>query len=307
MECKICGATEVPDFRRHLRDSHHMGPWEYLGVEWSGRDLSVWDPGVGIAWRPGMVLDGIPGAVRSDPWLRALLVSESALENVLDRNLQGAASIVKSVSGPAEDTDILIVGTKPGFPPEISERNRAGIRVTKVPVPGIERVPGAWIQFEVPVTRTPVRVLFPEVTSYDLRHHARYSILNPNLTKSSRNTKRIRISGTDTCYRFWNNRDWPWTKSIFRVVDPMDPETEIGELTGITGAIVKAMILRDPEASDVFWSIWGEVRKGVPWFDDHVVLRSEVRSMGQHPAPAKFTWTPGPIGRSGRTICISVL
>lgn len=152
----------------------------------------------------------------------------------------------------------------------------------------------------------------PQVVKYDGIHHGRYNILNPS---GDRRTKRLRIPGTDTCYKFWNN-DEPFSKwkSIFRVFKGENRDNNvISQLKPLDLLTLKLVLLRNKNfMRHIFGIIKYILGNGVGVFRDSVFLGNTI-DIHSKDEKRKYTlnlsWIPKEIDQSDEpnSINLSIL
>jgi hypothetical protein len=219
---------------------------------------------------------------RSDKYFSAILSSPGLLGCSLEHDLNCILKTLRTSEKLRSDTYLGFLW-KPGYPREISERNKGAIQK---------------ISFDIPVSKDLLvtiqdrvyQILPPESCGYDVRHHSRYSILSDGTSKSTRYTKRIRVE-SEECYKFWNNRGFPEIKSIFRIVTP----GTLDQITGIPApdlCFLKQVILRNKTTSGILWRIYNEVLKYSRSLNDKVLLRNRLPIYPWGKVDFRFLWEP---------------
>lgn len=277
-KCKLCG-SEVTDLAEHLKEEHQMTPWEYSRFTAFGYNDTWISP-----WYHGCnELSGLLEKLQESTGVMAGILSFENLPHlVLSGNLFETEALLTGLLGDTESYYCL--GILPGYPKEISQRNITGIQV--IPV-SVDITPDLTVTVD---SRWTYQILLPEKTGYDMRHHNRYSILSkPN--KTTRNTKRIRLSD-NTCYKFWNN-DGLLTKSIFRLIDPVNNSVvSMNEVPRAVREILKQVILRTPETKKLLWSIYRELLRYTKKVKDTVFIKNSIISSGTSEIDMNITWYP---------------
>ena len=291
--CKICG-IEVSDLKKHLSEDHLMGTWGYREINYGYPQLSPNWPGMYLAplpeWGPKKYLayvlselSWLRREVTESKYLQAILANRKLLEYIPDRNIWSAAGLVKSLAGPKRLRENTYLGLylRPGYPKEVSERNREGLGVVSVSIP-VGR------GLKVTISGNTYIIVLPETCGYDSRHHSRYSILNPG---SSRYTKRIKLSD-NTCYKFWNT-DGPF-KTILRIQDTTGKTLETSDIPETDLFFIKQVCLRDRRISGVLWSIYQEIATYTHTLTDKVLLGNKILVNESKKLSTILTWFPEP-------------
>ena len=255
-----------------------MKTWEQAMMAWFGGSPNrVWGD---------LGRDQILEKVKTDPICQAILGTPKFLEYTPDRSILTAARLLGKVAI-SGNGNLLVPGISQGFPKEVSDRNSIALTMTKTYLP----VDIAESSVTVDIHReSKMEIALPEVVGYDMRHHNRYSILNPGKTKSSRFSRRIRIGRSDTCYRFWNPAGKPGIKSIFKVT--IDGRSV--KLSPMEAWIARSVILSVKELRDVFLAIWSEITSSVETISDQVILHGTVKNTdpGKPGTSARLEWFP---------------
>lgn len=291
--CKICG-TEVTDLKKHLAEEHLIGTWGYREFNYEYPQLSPNWPNMFLApetdWGSKKYLayilselSWLQKEVTDSKYLQAILANRKLLDYIPDRNIWGAAELVRSLAGPKRLRENAYLGLylRPGYPKEISERNRDGLGVVSVVIP-VGR------GLKVTISENTYVIVLPETCGYDSRHHSRYSILNPG---SSRYTKRIKLSD-NTCYKFWNTSG-PF-KSILRIQDISGQVLEKSDIPETDLFFIKQVCLRDRRISGVIWSIYREIATYTKVLTDKVLLGNRVLINRSKKLSTVLTWLPEP-------------
>lgn len=247
--------------------------------------------------------------ILSDKFLQLFLVDPIYYNATIPHTFDTFKSILSKKELPGRN-EIWAIDWLRGTPKIISRDNLEGVEIKDL---------GA----KYAVTSTKERITTsnryivhaPTIIGYDQVHHGRYNILNIN---SDRKTKRLRIPGTDTCYRFWNNEeDTPgeW-KSILRVTkgNADNPEENwLDRLTPENYLTLKLAILRNKTfMRSIFQIISIILAQGVGIFRDKVFLGNTVDICSMDPRKKwvlNIAWRPGdievPVGNN--IINISIL
>lgn len=152
----------------------------------------------------------------------------------------------------------------------------------------------------------------PQIVNYDSIHHGRYNILN--LT-GDRRTKRLRIPGTETCYKFWNNDgEFPQWKSILRVFKGENRENNVlQQMKPLDLLTLKLVLLRNKNfMRHIFGILRNILSQGVGIFRDSVFLGNTI-DIHSKDEKRKYilnlSWTPKEFSQMNEpnTINISIL
>ena len=303
--CKCCG-LETDNLEKHLRESHGITGWDYWSIEKLRSDLYrscqdcgspryLFSPVISGMYLPCLKCSkdseyteyitgkiyGLQSELGSSKIKQTVWGSGKIIRCSLDNTADLAVKILESgYKGKLLKDTYLGVYIKPGYPPEISERNSEGIGYLPIQIQVSKD-----LKFQIQSRK--YQILLPESCGYDVRHHARYSILSD---KAVRYTRRIRISG-DSCYKFWNNKEYPSVKSIFRIIDPGTGDT--CELSGVDLNFIRQIILRNKTTSDILWKIYNKVLKYTKNLEDWVLLRNTLPDLfPNNKLTTRITWTP---------------
>jgi hypothetical protein len=305
--CKCCG-HEVDNLGEHLKDSHGLNTWDYWEIGALRGDLWKSCPDCGTprylaspvisgfylpcpkcASKEDMIkhmttkIEELQKLSRTDKYFEAVLSSPGLLGCSLEHDVHSILNILRDHQGKLRSDIYLGFIWKPGYPKEISERNKGSIQRISLEVPVSKNL-------LVTIQDRSYQILPPETCGYDVRHHSRYSILSDGSSKSTRYTKRIRIE-SEICYKFWNNRGFPETKSIFRIVTPGTLD-QVFRIPAPDLCILKQVILRNKTTSGILWRIYNEVLKYSRSLNDKVLLKNTLPIYPWGKVDFRFSWEP---------------
>lgn len=304
--CKCCG-HEVDNLREHLKDSHGLNTWDYWEIGALRGDLWKSCPDCGTprylaspvisgfylpcpkcASKEDMIkhmttkIEELQKLSRTDKYFEAVLSSPGLLGCSLEHDIHSILNTLRDQGKLRSDIYLGFIW-KPGYPKEISERNKGSIQRISLEVPVSKNL-------LVTIQDRSYQILPPETCGYDVRHHSRYSILSDGSSKSTRYTKRIRIE-SEICYKFWNNRGFPETKSIFRIVTPGTLD-QVSRIPAPDLCILKQVILRNKTTSGILWRIYNEVLKYSRSLNDKVLLKNTLPIYPWGKVDFRFSWEP---------------
>ena len=197
---------------------------------------------------------------------------------------------------PPSRNDIWFLDWIPGYPKIISTDNLSGIKIvnlTKLYTPlelGKESIKVG--EYEIKL---------PEFTTFDSRHHSRYSVLNKN---GDRKSKRIKLG--ERCVKLYNT-DTEDVKSIFRVTKGGE-EIPVGSLSYQDYVILKLAIMRDKTFLRLVFDILEECCRVVGTLRDTVFLKNTVTLDPKHPdLSVTLLWSEESEYRDPGNINISII
>lgn len=246
--------------------------------------------------------------ILSDRYLQLFLIDPIYYEATIPHTYDTFKSVLGKKELPSRN-DIWFIDWLRGTPKVISRDNLDGIEIKDLGE-----------LYNITSTRNKINlnsysIEAPLIVKYDSIHHGRYNILN---MKGDRKTKRLRIPGTDTCFKFWNNEgegieDW---KSILRVTKQgsSDPEENVlGKMSPLDFLTLKLVLLRNKAfMKHIFQILSILLQQGIRTFADHVFLGNtiDICSMDEkRKYNLVLSWKPIPLNeqQEENTINISIL
>lgn len=214
-------------------------------------------------------IDEFYDRILNDRYLQLFLIDPVYYEATIPHTYDTFKAVLGKKDLPSRN-NIWFLDWMRGIPKIISGENLDGILVKDLGE-----------LYKITSTPTEIRVnkwviTTPQIVNYDSIHHGRYNILN--LT-GDRRTKRLRIPGTDTCYKFWNNDgEFPQWKSILRVFKGENRENNVlHQMKPLDLLTLKLVLLRNKNfMRHVFGIIRNILSQGVGVFRDSVFLGNTI-------------------------------
>lgn len=242
--------------------------------------------------------------ILSDRYLQLFLIDPIYYEATIPHTYDTFKSILGKKDLPSRN-DIWFIDWLRGTPKIISRDNIDGIEIKDL---------GSL--YNITSTKDKIvvnsyQIEAPMIIKYDSIHHGRYNILN---MKGDRKTKRLRIPGTDTCFKFWNNegKNEEW-KSILRVtkVGGNPEENVLDSMSPLDFLTLKLVLLRNKNfMRSIFQLLSILLSQGIRFYADSVFLGNTI-DMCSMDEKRKYnlnlSWTPKPKQAEENTINISIL
>lgn len=233
-----------------------------------------------------------------DRYYQLFLVDDIYPHTTFPHTFKVFKKVVNSLDPPSRN-DFWFLDWVPGFPKIISIDNLPGIKIVNLTryYNPIEVEKG-----ENKITVAGYDIIMPEFTTFDVRHHSRYSVLNKN---GDRRSKRIKIG--DKCMKFYNTAE-DGTKSIFKIMKGDEP-ISIRSISYQDLVIIKLAIMRNKSFLKLILEVLEEVCKGCSEFRDTVFLKNTVYMNPKKASAPKVTvtWTELSKERLDNEINISIL
>lgn len=239
--------------------------------------------------------------ILSDRYLQLFLIDPIYLESTIPHTYDVFKSVLSKKDLPSRN-NIWFLDWIPGVSKSICLGNLQGINIKDLG----ELYNITSTKEKISVNKFSIAP--PQVVKYDGIHHGRYNILNMN---GDRKTKRLRIPGTDKCYKFWNNPEDSW-KSILKVVKDGKEENAFDSLKPLDFLTLKLCLMRNKNyMRSIFQIISYILSQGVGVLKDEVFLKNtiDICSMDEkRKYTLNLSWTPKKnTEKKENTINISIL
>lgn len=204
--------------------------------------------------------------ILGDRYLQLFIVDDIYFNNTLPHNYETFKRVISLLDPPSRN-DIWFLDWSPGFPKIISTENLAGLKIvnlTKFYEP---------IDFgkDSDIVRVgEFEILMPEPSTFDIKHHSRYSVLNNS--KAARKNKRFKVG--NRCVKFYSTED-ETVNAIFRIKKNGEDITA-RNLTYQEFVIIKLAIMRNKNFMRLIFDIVLEISKFVSFVRDSVFLKNTV-------------------------------
>lgn len=257
--CYKCGSPKTP-LTFLIPDYYYIPCWECLGARERKAMIKSLQEEIGEFY----------DKILSDRYLQLFLIDPIYYEATIPHTYDTFKSVLGKKDLPSRN-NIWFIDWLRGTPKTISRENLEGIEIKDL---------GELYN----ITSTPSKITVnkwtlpsPQVVNYDSIHHGRYNILNLN---GDRRTKRLRIPGTETCYKFWNNDEqtYPQWKSILRVFKGENREVNaLSQMKPLDFLTLKLVLLRNKNfMRHVFGIVKSILSQGVGTFRDSVFLKNTI-------------------------------
>lgn len=299
--CPLCG-EETTDFEQHLKEEHYLTlrsyyemdpPWPIEGSE-NRHPLTYIDPelyfipkwdSLRSQYEKKQVVASIQSAVHdyfskilSDRYLQMFLVSPFYFENTLSHTYEEFKDVLKEKK--QDRNKIWFLDWKPGYPKVICKENLNGIMSVLIDNyykvdSGKDKISiNSWV------------IDFPDMVTYEPRHHSRYNIFNLKGGGDRRDTRRLRIGDTE-CLKFKNNPNG--THSILKLHDLEGNSVNLSE-QDLT--VTKLVLMRNKHFMRILGSVLEELVKNVSVLSDSAFLRNTVSINPKKDIKFNLMWTP---------------
>lgn len=216
-----------------------------------------------------------------------LSLTQSQRENLLPKNIEiqseNLLSLKRRTENRIEKSSIFQVTNTLGRSSEISSRNldALGMKVSDLKVS--ESSSGMW-----KIGETGFYVSLPEVIQFDSKHHSRGSILNP---AAKRTTRRLRLSESGECIKFWNVSNLI-PKTILFLSNGLGELVSFQDLPEETKWKIKFGILKTKPLLTRIFEIYNELLKYVIFLEDSVFLLNSIDiPLSQGTSGFTLTWS----------------
>ena len=205
--------------------------------------------------------------------------------------------VVNSLDPPSRN-DVWFLDWLPGYPKLINLENLPGLTIVNLTkiygVPAISADSTKIGDFEI---------FMPEPSTFDPKHHSRYSILN-NAT-DSRKSKRFKVG--DRCIKFYNTEDSN-VKALFRIKKNGEDIT-VRNLTYQDFVVVKLAIMRNKNFMRLIFDVILELSKYVNFLRDSIFLKNTVTLNPKEgdQLGASIIWTALSEYKDQNTVNISII
>lgn len=215
--------------------------------------------------------------ILGDRYFQLFIVDNIYFSNTLPHEYSVFKKIINSLSPPSRN-DIWFLDWIVGYPKVISLENLQGLKIVNL----------SSIYKNIVLDKDLIQVgdyeiHFPEVVSFDLKHHSRYSILNK---RGDRKSKRIKLG--DHCIKFFNT-DNDNIKAIFKLTKNGN-EVAIRSLSYQDYAVIKLAIMRNKTFLKLVFDILTEITRFVKVYRDSVFLKNTITIDPKKEVSVNFIW-----------------
>ena len=232
------------------------------------------------------IIDGILRNIREfyyskilgDRYFQLFIIDPIYFRNTLPHEYSVFKKVIGHLNPPSRN-DVWFLDWLPGFPKIISLDNLSGIQLVN-----LSELYDIDNQDPNKIIIGDYEIDFPELVTYDSKHHSRYSLFNK---ARSIKTKRLKIG--NKCIKFYNTEK-PNVKSIFRLLKNGE-EINIGSLRKQDFAIIKLAIMRNKTYLRLVFEVVLEILKSCGKFRDTVFLRNSVCMDPKKEKIFNFFWT----------------
>lgn len=268
--CHRCAEPRRPLTYRE-RDVYYLPCWDCLG----SRKLDIREARAGI----DLNIKDYYSRVQGDRYLQLYLIDDIYFQNTFPHDYSEFKKVLGKLDLP-DRKDIWFLDWVPGFPKLVCTQNIQGLKIVNLSKLYNIQSSGKILQIN------DYQVNFPETTKYDVRHHARYNVINP---ESDRRTKRLRIPGTPDCVKFYNNQG-P-SKSIFRITR-QGKEVNLEDIEYQDLVVLKLCLLRNKVFLKQIYDIVYEILDYTGTYKDAVFLKNTITLDPTKTLGLTLTWTP---------------
>lgn len=234
--------------------------------------------------------------VMGDRFLQMFLITDVYFKSTLGHTYEDFKNTLKLL--PKKDRNkIWFLDWLPGFPKIISPRNIDGIKV--VPIDNAYDVKSEKDKIQI----NSWEIRYPEIVSYDKRHHSRYNIFNISGNRI-RETKRLRLGNGGACIKFSNNPN-SQAKTLFPIYFK-DSDTRVYSLSEQDLTVTKLVLLRNKTFMKLICSMVDDLCKNINTLSDSIFLRNTVEVNPEKTLLLNISWLPQGI-RENFDINISIL
>lgn len=320
--CKLCGYifdenNLEESIETHLQEKHYMGYQDYyesitLGTPY----IECWKCGspryILSPWKSGVYLPCPccvnPGNKQSIQEMRSDLYSkvkeyqskilksryyqyilsltqiqrEKFLPKDIELQSENLLSLKRKTGNRIDKSSIFEVRNTLGRSSEISDRNLDALEMKVSELKVSENSLGLW-----KIGDTGLYVRLPEIVPFDPKHHSRGSILNQ---AAKRTTRRLRLSETGECIKFWNVPNLV-TRTILSLQDESGNLVSYQDLSEDIKWKVRFGILKTKQILSRIFEIYNELLKYVMYIEDSVFLLNSIEiPVGQVNMKFKLVW-----------------
>ena len=201
--------------------------------------------------------------ILGDRYLQLFIVDDIYFRNTLPHDYGTFKKLINSLEPPSRN-DVWFLDWLPGFPKIISIDNIAGLKIVNMN----EKLNIVYEKDYIKIGDYTIK--FPEIISYDSKHHSRYNIFNKN---GNRRAKRLKIYG-DKCIKFFNTED-DNVKSIFKVTKSGE-DVSMKSLSREDFVLMKLCIMRHKPFLKLVFDVLQEMLKGTGVYSDSVFLKNTI-------------------------------
>jgi hypothetical protein len=217
--------------------------------------------------------------ILGDRYLQLFIVDDIYFKNTIPHDYSVFKKILNSMDPPSRN-DIWFLDWIPGYPKIISLENISGLKIVNINnnCKDIETSNN-----HIKIGEYDIE--FPELVSYDSKHHSRYNLFNKN---SNRRAKKLKFAG-DKCIRFFNT-DNDNVKSIFKLTKNGE-EVAIRTLSHKDFVLIKLTLMRNKVFLKLIFDIILEIIKNSSVVKDSVFLKNNILVDPSKNLEFSFTWT----------------
>ena len=217
--------------------------------------------------------------ILGDRYLQLFIVDDVYFRNTIPHDYSIFKKILNSMDPPSRN-EIWFLDWIPGYPKIVSLDNISGLKIINLSN-DCKDIESSSDKIKV----GEYEIEFPELVSYDSKHHSRYNLFNKN---SNRRAKKLKFAG-DKCIRFFNT-DNDNVKSIFRLTKNGE-EVAIRTLSHKDFVLIKLTLMRNKIFLKLIFDIILEIVKNSKIFKDSVFLKNSIVVDPSKDIEFRFTWT----------------
>lgn len=220
--------------------------------------------------------------ILGDRYYQLYIIDSIYFRSTLPHNYSEFKEVLGNMNLPSRN-DIWFIDWKLGYPKTINLQNINGLKIINLSD-----------YYKVESSKNSLRinnyeVILPEILPYDVRHYSRYNLINQT---SDRRTKRLKMTSSNNCVKFYNNLKSPF-KSIFQIVKYDTKEKiELEDLTYQDYVIIKLALLRNKTFVRLIYDIIFEVLKYAGTFRDGVFLKNTIITNPEKSKKFNLSWLP---------------
>lgn len=322
MTCELCGFVFDEDnieesIESHLQEKHYLGYQDYYEIKTLGTpNISCWkcgsprytiSPYISGSYLPcsccinprskqgiqeirqdlfSKIREYQGKLVKSRYYQYAISLSQSQRERLLPKDLEIQSEVLSEIKRndiKLDKSSIFKVNHLLGRSSEISFRNLDALSMEVSEFKATEVSPGKWKLGE-----KDLYLKLPEVVPYDPKHHSRGSILNKS---AKRTTRRLKLSETGECIKFWNIPG-VGTKTILSLVDGEDKIVQYQDLSEEIRWKIRFGILKTKPILTRVFEIYNELIRYVIGIEDSVFLLNSFKiPSGPSIFNLRLTWS----------------
>lgn len=316
IKCSGCGKefTDVFSFEKHLLEEHFITYKDYCELELMRKKednfycikcnkcrnpltflmrnnyfLPCWEC---VSKRKAEKIEAINGIQRDikeyydmvlgDRYFQLYIIDNIYFNSTLPHDYSEFKQVLSKLILPSRN-DIWFIDWKLGYPKTINLQNLNGLKIINL---------SDYYKVESSKTTQKINnfeILLPDIIPYDVKHFSRYNLINKS---SDRRTKRLKLSGSGKCIKFFNNQKSEF-KSIFKIINSnTKEEINLDELTYQDYVIIKLALLRNKNYVRLIYDIIFELIKNINTFKDKVFLKNTIITNPDKELKLNFTWLP---------------